>query len=97
MPELLIVLRTFSVADERSGRRECRPGCVVSVDTGIADELVRDRYAIRVVPSAPLFTESTPEPEKPMKRGKARNADRLKPAHDAREAEDMAGDYKRRE
>jgi hypothetical protein len=97
MPDLLIVLRTFSVADERVGRREVRPGCVVSVASDLADKLVRERYAVRVVPPAPLFTESTQPEEEPMKGRKRRNADRLKPANDARQAEDVARDHQRRE
>jgi hypothetical protein len=96
MHELLIVLRTFSIADERSGRREVRPGCVVSIPTELVDGLIRSGHAMRVTPPAPLFAESTEPPPKPMRGRKARNADRLKSAHDAGEAEDVARDHDRR-
>lgn len=66
--DLLIVLKPFSIADTRTGRRELRPGTAVNLDLPNLEELIRRGYLKRIAPAAPLFAESPATAPKPMKR-----------------------------
>ena len=68
--DLLIVLKPFSIADTRTGRRELRPGTAVNLDLPNLEELIRRGYLKRIAPAAPLFAESPENAVKPMKRRK---------------------------
>ena len=67
MHDLLMVLRTFSVADPATGRRELRPGTIVNMESSLADWAVREKLARRLVEPAPLFVDSERPRGKPKK------------------------------
>lgn len=58
MRDLLVIRRNCAVWEALHGRRDLRPGCIVEVDSAIAEKLVADGSAERLVKPAPLFEES---------------------------------------
>lgn len=58
MRDLLVIRRNCSVWEALYGRRDLRPGCIVEVESSIAEKLIADGSAERLVRPAPLFEES---------------------------------------
>lgn len=65
--DLLIVVKPFSIADPNRGRRDLRPGTMVTMEGAGVDDLIRRGYLRRIAEAAPLFAESPSNAAKPMK------------------------------
>jgi len=68
--DLWLVKRPFSIADPLRGRRELRPGTVVSLGGMDTASLTKRGYIELLSTAAPLFTDSPDVKPKPMRRKK---------------------------
>lgn len=68
--DLWLVRRPFSIQDPGRGRRDLRPGTVVSLAGRETASLVQRGYIERIATAAPLFTDSPDAVAKPMRKRK---------------------------
>ena len=68
--DIWLVKRPFSVSDSKRGRRDLRPGSVVSLEGRETTMLEQRGFIERIAPAAPLFTDSPRNELKPMRKRK---------------------------
>ena len=71
--DLWLVLRPFAIHDPSRGRRDLRPGTIVTLEGRDTASLEKRGYIRRIAEAAPLFADSPDAQPKPMRRRKQEN------------------------
>lgn len=68
--DIWLVRRPFSISDPKRGRRDLRPGSIVSLDGRETTLLEQRGFISRISTASPLFTDSSESDAKPMRKRK---------------------------